>query len=177
MNFPVHDRARRQRGSHSVEERLNLGLLLNPVVRRAKSQKQTLLGRFFSSGRVNFAYGIDRDPACKLATLGSTHAVCYDCEATEALKISVILRFPVGVTVLVILAMAPNIGEASRFRSRTDVHSPPRPKERNYTRRPGSDDICHIDICHHSAVMKPTVESDKFAGCCGQNGEKRNGRC
>ena len=94
------------------------GVALNVAVRGFQSLQQGLLRVVVEFAVVDVANGFDGKTAGFLSTFVSAHAVGDDGEAALAAKVLVGVRFPVEVGVLVVGALAPNVGQARGFDAR-----------------------------------------------------------
>jgi len=97
---------------HSVELRMRGGVTLNHLVRRRQGCGKRTLGIACGSILVDMAHGFDGQTTGLLSTFVSSHAVGDHGQAALASKILVGVGLPVEMGILVVAALAADVGQA-----------------------------------------------------------------
>src|SRR5437660_5132859 len=117
----MHAKGRTGR-AHTVELRVRLRVIANALMRHPKSLQQGIAG---TAGRfliVDTLDGFYREPTGFLPAFISAHPIRHQREPSFSLELLVILGFPIGKRVFIVLALAADIAQASDLDSGSNLH-------------------------------------------------------
>lgn len=108
-------------GAHAFEFGMLLSTVTNGEVRSMQGLGEGLLRRVRVSGKIGGAHRLDSDAAGNLTTAMAAHAVGNHGQAALARKVSLAVWFGVAVVVLIVRALAADIGKIAEFNSSADL--------------------------------------------------------
>src|ERR1035437_3502874 len=125
LRIPVRtpdDRRSRAGGSHAPQFRMGKAVLPNILVGRLQSLDQRLLRVVAAKVAIHCQQRFHRQPACFLTALVAAHAVRDHRQPSLAQEQPVVLRFPIAERILVIGALAAQVGLHRYFNSVANLH-------------------------------------------------------
>ena len=108
--------------THSSQFRMSGRIALNALVGFLKTTSQQ--GLRIGRGRfgVGFLDDFNRNAARFLTAFVAAHAIGHYCQPALLSKFRIAGRLPIGIAVLIVLALATQIAEASHFNTRSNRH-------------------------------------------------------
>src|SRR5712692_798936 len=108
--------------SHPAQSRMRKAVLPDSLVASLQSLVHCLLGIVAVLVAIKRRHDLYRQMAGFLAAFVAAHAIGHDCQPTFAEKLLIILRLKIAKGILVVLALAADIGLARDFDSGTNFH-------------------------------------------------------